>query len=493
MTSSSLVVVANRLPVRRGSDGSWEQSPGGLVSALAPCIEARKGRWIGWSGSAGGDAPPARQDGIEIEAIPLSRAEIQAYYEGCSNRSLWPLYHNAIRPSQYRRDWWTRYREVNERFAEAAARAAPYEGMVWVHDYQLQLVPAALRRRRPDLRVGFFLHIPFPPPDLFSQLPYRDEVLRGILGADVVGFQTEWAATNFRRTVLSSSSLASSSSQVEARGDDLIYEGRRIAVRVHGISIDVERYQGKSREPAVRARSAAVRANLGEPRNLLIGVDRLDYTKGIDLRLSAFQQMLRRRPDLVESTKLVQVAVPSREGVADYANQRMRVERLVAEINGEFGTIDRTPVYYVHHSLDLDELVALYAAADVMLVTPLCDGMNLVAKEFAVSNERDGVLVLSEFAGAAAELGPHSTIVNPWDPESMTAGLISALALPQDVRRARMEAMREVIRKRDVHHWAQDFLAELDGSRPVAPRLPAVRLTKTRSRPVPTARSAAGS
>jgi len=404
------------------------------------------------------DAPPERQDGIEVQSIALSRNEIQEYYEGCSNRSIWPLYHNAIRPSQYRRGWWNRYRDVNERFAEAAAEATPDDGIVWVQDYQLQMVPAMIRRRRPGLRIGFFLHIPFPPPDLFGQLPYRKDLLEGLLGADVLGFQTDRAATNFHRTV------RALMSGVEARGEDLIHEGRRIRVRVHPISIDARRYQSKAAEPEVLARSRAVRRHVGEPRDVLIGVDRLDYTKGIDLRLAAFQRMLRRHPERVESTKLIQVAVPSREGVADYAHQRARVERLVAEINGEFGAIDRTPVYYVHRSLELDELVALYCAADVMLVTPLCDGMNLVAKEFAVTNGRDGVLVLSEFAGAAAELGEHSVLVNPWDPESLTAGLVAALELPAEARRERMEAMRATILRQDVHRWAKDFLAELDGA-----------------------------
>ena len=453
---SGLVVVANRLPLRRGDDGSWERSPGGLVSALSPCIAARAGAWIGWSGTVGRDTPPAQRDGVEIEAIALSRREMQGYYDGYSNRALWPLYHNAIRPSQYRLEWWERYRDVNERFAEAAAKRTPRDGTAWIHDYHLQLVPAALRRRRPDLRIGFFLHIPFPPLDLFAQLPGRNELLHGLLGADLIGFQTEWAAMNFRRTV------KVLIPEVRVRGDDLVYEGRTIAVRVHPISIDVDRFTEMAAEPRVQARSQAVRKQVGEPRNLIVGVDRLDYTKGIDLRLAAFQRLLRQRPDLVPDTKLIQVAVPSREGVADYAQQRGRVERLVAEINGEFGAIDRTPLYYVHRSLDLDELVALYGAADVMLVTPLCDGMNLVAKEFVVTNRRPGVLILSEFAGASAELGSGCVRVNPWDPEGVTAALITALEMKPAERRKRIEAMSKWVRTHDVHRWANAFLADLE-------------------------------
>jgi trehalose 6-phosphate synthase len=472
---SSLIVVANRLPIRRGQDGEWHPSPGGLVSALTPCIQSRGGAWIGWTGSTGRDTPPPSDRGVQMKSVPLTRSDVQRYYEGYCNRSLWPLYHNAVRASQHRPDWWERYGSVNQRFAEATAGAAPKEGLVWIHDYQLQLVPAALRRLRGDLRIGFFLHIPFPPVDLFGQLPRRNELLEGLLGADVIGFQTERAATNFRHTA------ARLIPSVRREGADLVRDGRRIAIRVRPISIDVTKFERKAAEPAVRSRSEAVRSRLGGPRHLLVGVDRLDYTKGIDLRLAAFQRMLRQRPELAADTKLIQVAVPSREGVADYAQQRSRVERLVGEINGESGGIDRTPVYYVHRSLDLDELVALYHAADVMLVTPLCDGMNLVAKEYVVSARPTGALLLSEFAGAADELATGSILVNPWDEEDLTAGMLAALETPPEVRRERMAAMRCWLRERDVHRWAGDCLADLEEIEHGPAKVKACRASTSRS------------
>ncbi|MFG0318849.1 MAG: trehalose-6-phosphate synthase [Planctomycetota bacterium JB042] len=449
----SLVVVANRLPVRRvrrRSGTVWETSPGGLVSALVPILERRRVTWVGWAGLKSRRTPPFRHDGIDNVPVPLSGDEVEAYYEGFSNRVLWPLFHGALRAPELRRSWWEAYRTINARFATEAAAAAPRGATVWIHDYHLMLVPALLRDRRPDVRIGFFLHIPFPPEELFSRLPWRRELLAGLLGADVVGLQTRRDEQNLRALLEDSASDRGAS--------------RAPVVETFPISVDFERWERASRSEKVLRRSASLRRRLGTSRTILLGVDRLDYTKGIDARLRAYQRLLREGTIAAEETVLVQAAVPSREGVAEYVEQRRLVERLAGELNGEFGEIGRSVVHSMHRNFGFEELVALYLAADVLLVTPLRDGMNLVAKEYVASRvDERGVLVLSEFAGAAAELN-EAMLVNPFDPEGLAARIAGAIRAPDGESAARMRALRRVVRERDVFRWADTFLERLSGA-----------------------------
>ncbi len=455
--TSDIVILSNRLPVHRTErDGQavWESSPGGLVSAMTPILRNRESMWIGWAGAP--DAPKGafEHNGIHNVPIHITEEELEAYYDGFSNRTLWPLYHDAIRPPEFRREWWAKFVEVNRRFAHAAAERVSPGGIVWVHDYHLQLVPAMIRERRPDVRIGFFLHIPFPPQELFAQLPRRTELLRGLLGADVVGFQTTTGAQNFCR-------LCRRFTPATGRGTDLQFEGRLIRARAFPISIDFKRFESLAREPAVQDRASQFRAKLGGARRIILGVDRMDYTKGIELRLRAFQELLRSKRADPAQCVFVQVGVPSRERVAAYRDIRARIEEVIGQINGEFGELGLTPVHYLYRSLPVEELASLYVAADVMVVTPLRDGMNLVAKEYIATRIDDtGVLLLSEFTGAAREL-QSAVLVNPHDDVGMQLAFETALNMPPARQRQRIRALRRTVRRHDVYAWAREFFEAL--------------------------------
>jgi trehalose 6-phosphate synthase len=379
---------------------------------------------------------------------------VERYYEGFSNSSLWPLYHDAIETPAYRRSWWESYRRVNQRFAEATADQAAEGGTVWVQDYQLQLVPAMLRALRPDLKIGFFLHIPFPPVELFMQLPRRAEILRGLLGADLVGFQRPLAAQNFLR-------LTRHLLGLRPRGAGVEVDGRTVHAAAFPISIDVAEIEGLAASPLVRARAEQIRAELGEPKTVILGVDRLDYTKGIEQRFKAYRELLSEDRLSVPETVMVQVATPSRERVEHYQALRVKVEREVGRINGDYGRVGVPAVHYLHQSYSRSELVALYCAADVMMVTPLRDGMNLVAKEYVAARvDLGGALVLSEFAGAAGELR-QAFLCNPHDLQSVKDSLMRAVQVDQTEVSRRMRAMRRHLRGHDVRHWANSFLSAL--------------------------------
>jgi trehalose 6-phosphate synthase len=450
-------VVANRLPIQRVErDGRvhWDLSPGGLVSALTPVLRGRAGMWIGWPGVGEEMAVPSQHEGIELRAVPLDDAEYENFYVGFANATLWPLYHDAIRTPAFDRNWWHTYVAVNDRFARAVADAAAPEATVWVHDYHLQLVPKMLRAMRPDLRIGFFLHIPFPPQELFLQLPWRRPILEGLLGADLVGFQVHGAASNFSRLARR---------VLGASGTDAVmhYDGRKVRVGAFPISVDTTAFIKRASDPAVQTRARELRAELGSPDVVMLGVDRLDYTKGIDRRLMALRELFADRSLSPSNLVLVQIGVPSREDDPHYRREREHLEQLVGEINGEYSSVGRPPVHYLYQSVEVDELVALYLAADVMLVTPLRDGMNLVAKEYvACRADTSGALVLSEFAGAALELR-DAILVNPHDLDGLKQAIRHAVDLDPTEAAARMRRMRRVVRRHDVHGWARAFLAAL--------------------------------
>jgi len=455
---SSFVVVANRLPVDSVTtpDGrqEWRRSPGGLVTALHPIMRAEGGTWIGWAGGTGPAPRPFELDGIWLHPVPLSEDDVAHYYEGFSNASLWPLYHDAVEHPVFRRRWWDAYVRVNERFAAAAASTAAEGAVVWVQDYQLQLVPGMLRAARPDLKIGFFLHIPFPPVELFMQLPRRAEIMRGLLGADLVGFQRPLAAQNFLR--LSRHLLG-----LRPKGAEVEVDGRKVRAAAFPISIDTAEMEALASSEAVRSRAKEIRAELGDPECLILGVDRLDYTKGIEHRLQAYRELLAEGRLTVPETVMVQVATPSRERVEHYRALRENVERQVGRINGEFGKVGIPAVHYLHQSYSRAELAALYSAADVMMVTPLRDGMNLVAKEYvAARTDLGGALVLSEFAGAAGELR-QAFLVNPHDLDGLKDALLRAVTVEPAEASRRMRTMRRFLRSHDVKNWARSFLTAL--------------------------------
>ncbi|MBO0878214.1 MAG: trehalose-6-phosphate synthase, partial [Pseudonocardia sp.] len=396
--------------------------------------------------------------------------EVAEYYEGFSNATLWPLYHDVVAPPVFHRVWWHTYVKINRRFAEAAAKIAAPGATVWVQDYQLQLVPAELRALRPDLRIGFFLHIPFPPTELFMQLPWRAEIVRGLLGSSLVGFHTPGGVRNFRwlASRLAGDQVRGTTASAGGRPGEVNYDGRVVRVGAFPISIDSAALDRLARTQAVRARAADIRAELGNPKRIILGVDRLDYTKGINLRLIAFHELLMDGRVDASDTVMVQLATPSRERVEHYQEMRDEIELSVGRINGEFSRVGHPAVHYLHQSLPRDELAAFFAAADVMLVTPLRDGMNLVAKEYvACKYDLSGVLVLSEFAGAAIELS-SALLVNPHDLDGVKNTLAAALSLPEDEGRRRMRTLRRQVLTHDVDRWARSFLDTL--GRPSEPR-----------------------
>ncbi len=458
---SKLIIVSSRLPVTVRTDGAEvrvELSTGGLATGLRGPHE-RSGRvWIGWPGTTGA-LDPDRAQAVEaclaalgVVPVRLTADEARDYYEGVASEVLWPLFHSLPGLVPLRLPDFAIYRRVNERFAAAAIAQYRPGDTLWVHDDRLMLVPALLRRALPEASIGFFLHIPFPPAEVFRALPFRDELLAGLLGADLVGLHAPPYARHFAATVTRVLGAPS-------RLDGVLWQDRPVQFGVFPMGIDAEAFARAGHEPETLAQAAALRDG---QRQVLVGVDRLDHTKGIPRRLLAYETLLGEHPELRERVQLVQAAVPSRTNVEASQDLRAQVDGLVGRINGTFATPSWTPVQYLFRSLSTRELIALYLAADVMLVTPLRDGMNLVAKEFvATRTDERGVLVLSEFTGAATELA-EALHVNPYDVQRTAATYHRALTMPDDERMTRMRALRRRVTTHDVHRWAGIFLGELD-------------------------------
>jgi trehalose 6-phosphate synthase/phosphatase len=456
-----VLIVANRLPVtvRETESGvEVQKSAGGLATGLLRPHEQSGGLWIGWSGAPDGFTAAQKSQleeqltAMRLVAVPLTGDQVTRYYEGFSNGVLWPLFHYLLDQVPLHVRDWDAYVDVNERFAEVVAQHYQPGDLIWVHDYQLLLLPDLLRKRLPNARIGFFLHIPFPSEELFRTLPERDRLLRGMLGSDLVGFHTPSYLRHF------AASITQLGLTVEI--DKVQLTDREVRLGVFPMGIDAAAFTALAEDPEVQAEARALRGD--ETVRLLVGVDRLDYTKGIPRRLLSYEKMLQMHPELRERVRLVQVAVPSRTGVGAYQEFRVLVDGLVGRINGDFGTPRWVPVHYIFRSLSEKELVALYRAADVMLVTPLRDGMNLVAKEFIASRtDGDGVLVLSEFAGASWEL-PEAVQVNPYDVDGMAESAYRALMMGAKERRTRLAPLRLRVETYDVHRWAATFLEQLD-------------------------------
>jgi trehalose 6-phosphate synthase/phosphatase len=465
MAEGKLIVVSNRLPLslRQGPEG-WvaEPSAGGLASAVNPILKARGGTWIGWPGHAPREPDAGRtqlldqwRDEHGYVSVDLPADLARRFYEGYANQTLWPLFHNFATNFEADPEGWAAYVAANRRFRDAVLEHLAPGDTVWVHDYHLMLLPRLIRDVAPEARVGFFLHIPFPASETFRILPHRDEVLRGLLGADLVAFQTHLDLQHFRSSLLRLLGLPSGVDRVTAQGGSTRLEALPIGIAPEEFAgyIESDRKTQKAFEQ-LRARF--------QGRRILLGVDRMDYTKGIPQRLRAYRKLLQRAPHLRGKIVLVQVAVPSRERIPEYDRLRHAVNGLVGEVNGEFGTPDWTPVVYIRRAIPRSELVALYAAAEVGWVTPLRDGMNLVAKEYVACQRRgDGVLVLSEFAGAAAEMG-EAFLVNPYDEERVAAMLERVLNLPMEERRERMGMLYRRVLRNTVFRWSERFLDLLD-------------------------------
>jgi trehalose 6-phosphate synthase/phosphatase len=460
-----LLIVSNRLPVTvvgTGARAQVRQSSGGLATGLRGPHEQSGGLWIGWAGDLTALGDPAREAverqlaAIRAVAVHVPPREQQVYYDHICNEVLWPICHDRLDQLPLHVDGWDTYEGVNRRFADAVVANYQPGDMIWVHDYQLFRLPALLRERLPDARIGFFLHIPFPNPEVFFALSTRRWLVEGMMGADVVGFHTRRYRGHFTAALRRLLGL-----EMDREGG-VEWQGRRVHLGIFPMGIDAADFAGRAQAPEVEVQRLALRA--GVPR-LLVGVDRLDYSKGIPRRLLAFERLLRQRPEWRERVRFVQVAVPTRGGVGGYRRFRRELDQLVGRINGELGSPTWTPIHYVHNSVTPTMLLALYGAADVMLVTALRDGMNLVAKEFVASRvDDDGVLVLSEFAGAVDELAPGALVVNPYDVDGVADAIHEALTMDGTERRRRMHLMREQVLAHDVHRWVESFLAALQSS-----------------------------
>ena len=475
---SRLIVVSNRLPVvlSRSEDG-WRAEPGsgGLVSAMLPVLRNRGGMWIGWPGTHYDDpaeiedvlATAGRAAGYELHPVRLSAREEDLFYHGFSNEILWPLFHDSPSRCVFQPDYWEAYSAVNRRFAEITAAQLQANDFVWLHDYHLLSAAHYLRDLGVEQQLAFFLHIPFPPPDIFMRLPWRKQVLQHLLEYDLIGFHTLRDRRNFIqclrqqfREVRRSARRQVVSLQIDnvSRGEGGDPQWRELRCGIFPISIDFKVFQQHARSEAVMRRSDWIRSDL-RGRKLMLAVSRLDYSKGIPESLEGYARALRRYPELHRKIIYTLVVVPSRRSIPEYAELKSNIERLVGEINGEFTDSGWVPVHYLYRSLPVEELVAYYRTADIGLIMPLKDGMNLIAKEYCAAQVRhDGVLILSEFAGAAAELGRSALLVNPHDFDGVADAIVAACDMPVGERRARMRALRRTVRNADIFRWVEGFI-----------------------------------
>src|SRR5881392_4451144 len=463
-----LIVVSNRLPFALDSTGEdlWTVTPaaGGLVSAVEPVLRERGGTWIGWPGTAGEVpktplAEATRGAGYKVVPVALSVTDRDEFYYGYSNEVIWPLFHDLQNFCNFEPGYWQTYKAVNDRFADTIACCAQHNDFIWVHDYHLMYVAQALRERGVSQKLSgltFFLHIPFPPYDIFAKLPQQQRLLRALLQFDLLGFQTRRDVRNFlgcvRRVMLDARVVPRRELQL------VRFEKRQIRLGHFPIGIDFDSFERGAMSDAVARRSQQLRANFPDCQ-LILGVDRLDYSKGIPERLRAYRDALERHPELRGRVVLIQVVVPSRVEIPRYHEFKQRIDRLVGDINGRFSTSTWIPVQYHFRGLEREELLAHYRACDIAFITPLKDGMNLVAKEYcACRTDEDGALILSQFAGAAEQLKPDALLVNPYDVELMADTIVKAFRMSLAERTARMKRMRHNVRKENVFWWVDSFL-----------------------------------
>ena len=457
-----LITVSNRLPVTVSTEGGRvvvKRSVGGLATGLRRVHHGETGVWIGWPGQLADISEAEREEvmrqlaAMHTTPVSLSPHETAVFYEEISNAVLWPICHDRIDRLPLRIAGWDVYEAVNQRYADAVVDEWQPGDRIWVHDYQLLRVPLLIRQRLPAAKIGFFLHVPFPNPEIFFTLPVRKWLLEGMLGADLIGFHTRRYRGHFTGALRRLFGIAT-----DASTRAFSYDGRNVAMGVFPMGIDAVDFAERANRRDVTSRLLELKPLAVR---LLVGIDRLDYSKGIERRLLAFERLLVVHPEWRERIRLVQVAVPSRGQVPAYQRLRREIEALVGRINGEFGTPSWTPIHYIHRSVSPPTLLALYRAADVMLVTPVRDGMNLVAKEFAACrSDEGGVLVLSEFAGAADEL-LDACIVNPYDVDGIAETIHSALMMDRSEQRWRMRQLRAQVFEHDVYRWAEEFLDAL--------------------------------
>jgi trehalose 6-phosphate synthase/phosphatase len=459
--SGRLILASNRLPITAEYDGSQlvlRQSGGGLATGLKGVRAGQGSTWIGWPGEVSSSARVRSQLTAELEKeglrpIFLTRPELKGFYEDYSNAAVWPVFHDLVDQLPLEIMGWEMYEEINERFARAVVDVYEEGDMIWVNDYHLMLMPAQIRRMAPQARIGFFLHIPFPHPDMFRVLPQRTELLQGLLGADLLGFHTRSYADHFLSAVETILGERTSSAGVRLKG-------RTARVGAYPMGIDAETWENRARSTPVAKQVLSLMQDAGK-RKLVLGIDRLDYTKGLLRRIAAIERLFQQEPSMAERVRFIQVTFPSRERIESYAGLRRQISEMVGRINATYGSPRSLPIHLILRSVSEEEVSSLYSAADIMLVTPVRDGMNLVAKEYVASRlHDDGVLILSEFAGAADEMS-EALIINPYDAEGFREALRHAIDMSPVEQRRRMTKLREGVMNNDVHTWAETFLNAL--------------------------------
>lgn len=465
LNARRLVVVSNRLPIqvdRTGGKTRILPGAGGLITALVPIMRRHRGLWVGWPGSDESDSlrEQLREwsdlQRYDLQPVFLTAADVAGYYQGFSNQTIWPLFHDFLGHSRFDREHWEIYDKVNTHFAGEVCKTLLPDDFVWVHDYQLMLVGGHLRRNHVEHKLGFFLHIPFPSCDLFRRIPWRLELMHALLEYDLLGFQTAHDRSNFVRAVremIPNAHIVAKGRQVEIR-----HAGRRVTAGSFPISIDFHEFFDNANAPAVASAAEQIRGQYNCSQ-LILGVDRLDYTKGVGERYLALERALEKYPELAGQVSLIQLVIPSRTRVPEYQRQKALVDELAGRINGRFSRAGWVPIHYMYRTLDRDALLALYRACGIALITPLRDGMNLVAKEYCASSvDGNGVLILSEFAGAADQLGKQAILVNPYDREGTADAIYEAFLMPHTERARRMRLLQADIRRYDVHRWLRWIL-----------------------------------
>jgi len=474
-----LLVVANRLPLnttRKAGELHFRPSPGGLAVGLSSLPESCERLWLGWPGVTNEKLKVEEKHQIierlaaeDCHPVFLSRRQMEGYYQGFCNKIIWPLFHYFPRRVVYEARFWKTYKQVNEAFCDEVMKTTKPGDCIWVHDYQLMLLPQLLRERLPDSEIGFFLHIPWPSFELFRLLPWREEILTGLLGADLIGFHTYDYVRHFFSSVSRITGL-------EHMLGNVSVANRVVKVDAFPMGIDYEKYSRAIEDPGVEKQAAKIRKKIGD-RQIILSIDRLDYSKGIIERLEAFDLFLSENPQYRGAVTLIMVAVPTRTGVEAYRELRSRLEQMVGRINGEYGTMGYVPVWYLYRSLPFAELTALYNVSDVALVTPLRDGMNLIAKEFvAAKADMPGVLIISEMTGAASELG-EALVVNSCNKDAMIDAIKQALKMPPLEQLERNKVMQERLRRYGISRWSQDFLDALSDIKKTQEEMSANRLS----------------
>ncbi len=460
-----LLIVSNRLPVIITEEaGRWSIKPGagGLITALAPIMRSNQGTWVGWPG-CDPEAPAeallkqyGKEQGYRLTPVLLTRDEVWKYYRGFSNRAIWPLFHDLLGHCTFDAEEWQTYMDVNRHFAETVKNVLEPQSFIWIHDYQLILVGHFLREMNVNQQLSFFLHIPFPSRDLFRRLPWKTEILQAMLEYDHVGFQTHNDRRNFIQCV--KAFMPEAAIRAHRSKSFITYEGRTIKLGSYPISIDFDEFNNAAKTKEVADAAWFIHENV-QSKILVLGLDRLDYTKGIPERFRAFERMLQKYPDVQGNISLIQVVVPSRLHVPDYKSLKENLDALAGRINGEYSRHGWIPIHYLFRNLDRVQLLGHYRACEIALITPLRDGMNLVSKEYCASSvDNNGVLILSEFAGAAEQLAKGALIVNPYDIESTADAIYCAYIMETEERQRRMRYLRSEIRRNDVKKWIRWFL-----------------------------------